>query len=155
MHSPSRPVRDHGEGRGSHAIRNLIRGGAPEGSAAPTEPPSPRSILDASLEQARVVALDDYKLRWTGSDVTVVANLPGVKPSEVSFVVDPGLITISSMIRPDTDKSGGALWQLCREMRPVRSDQRLPIPRGLLVDRWTATFEDGVLRLRIPRARRP
>lgn len=119
------------------------------------EPPSPRSILDASLEQARVVPLDEYKLRWTGSDVTVVATLPGVKSSEVFLVVDPGLITISSMIRRDTDKSGSALWQLCREMRPVRSDQRLPIPRGLLVDRWTATFEDGVLRLRIPRAGRP
>lgn len=116
--------------------------------------PSPRSSLDASLEQARVVPLDDYKLRWTGTDVTVVANLPGVKPAEVSFAVDPGQVTISSVIRPDTDRGGGALWQLCRDMRPVRSDQRIPIPHNLLVDRWTATFEDGVLRLRIPRAGR-
>jgi HSP20 family molecular chaperone IbpA len=118
------------------------------------QPPSPRSSLDASLEQARVVTLDDYKLRWTRTDVTVVANLPGVKSSEVSFAVDPGQVTIRSLIRPDTDRGGGALWQLCREMRPVRSDQRLPIPQGLLVDRWTATFEDGVLRLRIPRGGR-
>jgi HSP20 family molecular chaperone IbpA len=118
------------------------------------QPPSPRSRLDASLEQARVVPLDDYKLRWTRTDVTVVADLPGVKPAEVSFAVDPGLVTIRSLIRPDTERSGSALWQLCRDMRPVRSDQRLPIPQGLLVDRWTATFEDGVLRLRIPRGGR-
>jgi HSP20 family molecular chaperone IbpA len=118
------------------------------------QPPSPLSSLEATLAQARVVTLDDYKLRQSRTDVTVVADLPGVKSSEVSFAVDPGQVTISSVVRPDTERRGSALWQLCREMRPVRSDQRLPIPRGLLVDRWTATFEDGVLRLSIPRAGR-
>ncbi len=110
--------------------------------------------LEASLGQARLVPLDDYKLRWTRNDLTVVADLPGVKASDVSFAVDPGQVTISSVVQRGSDGGGGALWQLCRDMRPARSNKTLTIPEGLMVDRWTATFEDGVLHLRIPRASR-
>jgi HSP20 family protein len=108
--------------------------------------------LEASLGQARIVPLDDYKVRWTRTDVTIVADLPGVKPSEVFFAVDAGQVTISSEIRPGSDGGGDPLWQLCRDMRGGRYNQTLPIPDGLLIDRWTATFEDGVLQLLIPRA---
>jgi HSP20 family molecular chaperone IbpA len=141
------------EGRGSRVVRDLGLGEAPEWASAPTRRPSHDLSLEASLGQARVVPLDEYKIRLTRTDVVVVADLPGALGSEVSLSVDPGRVTISSEIRarPD-DGRGDALWQLCRDMRAGRYDQTLPIPDGLLVDRWSATFEDGVLRLRIPRA---
>jgi HSP20 family molecular chaperone IbpA len=120
----------------------------------PTQKPSHRLSLEASLGQTQLVTLDDYKLRWTRTDLTVVADLPGVKASDVSLAVDPGQVTISSVIQRGSDGGGGALWQLCRDMRPGRCNKTLTIPEGLLVDRWTATFEEGVLHLRIPRAGR-
>jgi HSP20 family molecular chaperone IbpA len=154
VHSPSRPAQDHRARHGWHAVRDVSPGDAPEWSAIPTQRPSHRLSLEASLGQTRLVTLDDYKLRWTRTDLTVVADLPGVKASEISLAVDPGQVTISSVIQRGSDGGGGALWQLCRDMRPGRCNKTLTIPEGLLVDRWTATFEDGVLRLRIPRAGR-
>lgn len=141
------------EGRGSRAVRDLGFGEAPDWATAPTLRPSHDLSLEASLGQARVVPLDEYKIRLTRTEVVVVADLPGALGSEVSLSVDPGQVTISSDIRSEPDdRRGDPLWQLCRDMRAGRYNQTLPIPDGLLVDRWSATFEDGVLRLRIPRA---
>jgi HSP20 family molecular chaperone IbpA len=152
--SQGRPAHYDRERARSGAVRSLATGESPAWSAIPTERPSHRLSLEASLGQARVVPLDVYRIRSNRTDVLVTADLPGVKPSEVSFAVDPGQVTISSQIDPAADDDGDPLWQLCREMRGGRYNQTLEIPGGLLVDHWAATFEDGVLRLSIPRAGR-
>lgn len=141
--------------RAIRAIRNLYSGEAPEWLPAPARPPLDALGPDAGLQQRRVVPLEECKVRSTPTDVTVVADLPGVKPSEVFFDVGPGRVTISSEIRLDaSDVDDDPLWQLCREVRRGRYNQTVPIPDGLLVDRWSATFEDSVLRVRIPRVGR-
>lgn len=125
---------------------------APEWATAAGRP-SHRISIQARLEQSRVVPLDLYRVYSTRSHVLVIADLPGVKASEVFFAVDPGILTICSEARPGhDDRGGGSLWQLCREMRRGRYSQTLALPDGLLIDRWTASFEDGVLRLWIPRS---
>jgi HSP20 family molecular chaperone IbpA len=134
-------------------VRDVYSGEAPPWAAAAAVRPSHDLSLRDRLEQSRVVPLDTYRVRATRDEVLVVADLPGVNASEVSFAVDPGLLTILSESAPNPQQTAGdALWQLCRDMRPGRFSQTLPLPPGLAVDRWSATFEEGELRLRIPRS---
>ena len=137
-----------------HAPREIPLGEAPDWASTPTRRPAHELGLEARLRQERIVPLDSYEIRSTRTQVSIVAHLPGVKPSEVSLSVDPGLVTISSEIVDDgEDSAHGALWQICREGRRERVSQTLPIPPGLAVDTWAATFEESVLRLTIPRRR--
>jgi HSP20 family protein len=85
----------------------------------------------------------------TKDDVVVQAILPGVKPEEVDITVEGNTLTISgdtSSMIPDRE---GLMLQEIRRGRFVR---RLTLPAGLEADRATATFEDGILTLRIPKA---
>ncbi len=115
--------------------------------------PEPGLSLEASLEQARVVVLDQYDVKLSHNVVTVTADMPGLDASEVVFAVDPGQVTISSQIKPMLDERGGGLWNLCRDARKGSYKQILDIPSDVAADKWVATFEDGVLKLRIPRLR--
>jgi HSP20 family protein len=85
----------------------------------------------------------------SSDDVVVQAILPGVKPEEVDITVEGNTLTIagdtSSMI-PDRE---GLMLQEIRRGKFVRA---LTLPEGLEADKATATFEDGILTLRIPKA---
>jgi HSP20 family molecular chaperone IbpA len=110
------------------------------------------SIRDR-VEKSKAVPLDLYHVYSNRTQVLVVADLPGVNASEIFFAIDPGLLTICSETRPGQgEHHSGGLWQLCREMRQGRFSYTVRLPRGLVLDRWSATFEDGEFRLRIPRA---
>jgi HSP20 family molecular chaperone IbpA len=148
------------EGRGAgaravRAIRDLYSGEAPEWLPTPTQEPPDLLGLDAELQRKRAAPPGDCKVRSSPTEVTVVADLPGVRSAEVVFEVRPGRVKICTDIRVDpNDPGGGPLWQLCRDIRRGRFEQTVQIPDGLRVDGWSATFEDGVLRVRIPRAGR-
>ena len=96
--------------------------------------------------EGQLVPVDVYA---TSSDVVVEAILPGVKPEGVDITVEGNTLSIagdtSSMI-PGRD---GLLLQEIRRGRFVRT---LALPTGLEPDKATATFEDGILTLRIPKA---
>jgi HSP20 family protein len=85
----------------------------------------------------------------SNDDVVVQAILPGVKPEDVDITVEGNTLTIagdtSSMI-PDRE---GLMLQEIRRGKFVRA---LTLPEGLEADKATATFEDGILTLRIPKA---
>lgn len=82
--------------------------------------------------------------------VTVDAQLPGVKPEEVEITVEGETLTIAGdTTSKTTEEKGQALLTEIRRGRFVRT---LTLPVGLEADKATATFEDGVLTLRIPKA---
>jgi len=82
--------------------------------------------------------------------VTVVAHLPGVKPEDVEITVEGETLTISGdTTQKTTEENGQTLLQEIRRGRFMRS---LTLPVGLEADKASATFEDGVLTLRIPKA---
>ena len=95
----------------------------------------------------QLVALDVYA---TDEDLVVEANLPGVKPEEVDITVEGNTLTIAGETRSARkDEEGSTLIQ---EVRRGSFSRSLTLPDGLEADKATATFEDGVLTLRIPKA---
>ncbi|MGD0861362.1 MAG: Hsp20/alpha crystallin family protein [Candidatus Limnocylindrales bacterium] len=93
------------------------------------------------------VAMDVYA---TDEDLVLEANLPGVKPEEVEITVEDNTLTIAGETRSSRkDEEGSTLIQ---EIRRGAFSRTLTLPAGLEPDKATATFEDGVLTLRIPKA---
>jgi HSP20 family protein len=96
--------------------------------------------------EGQVVPMDVYA---TNEDVVVEAILPGVKPEEVDITMEGNTLTIAGDTTGATPDREGLLLQEIRRGRFVRT---LALPAGLEPDKATATFEDGVLTLRIPKA---
>ncbi len=94
----------------------------------------------------QLVPMDVYA---TNDEVVVEAILPGVKPEEVDITMEGNTLTIAGDTTPMIPSREALLLQEIRRGRFVRT---LTLPEGLEADRATATFEDGILTLRIPKA---
>jgi len=87
----------------------------------------------------------------TTKDALVVeAALPGVRPDDVEITVEEGTLTIRGSSQTESRKGEGEY--LVQEIRRGEFSRSLSLPSGLEPDRAEATFEDGILTLRIPRA---
>jgi HSP20 family protein len=94
----------------------------------------------------QLVPVDVYQ---TVDTVVIEAILPGVKPEEVEITVEGNVLSIAgdtTAMLPDRE---GLLLQEIRRGRFVRT---LNLPEGLEPDKAAATFEDGILTLKIPKA---
>jgi HSP20 family protein len=100
-----------------------------------------------SWGEHQFLALDVYV---TDDDLVVEANLPGIKPEEVEITVEGNTLTIAGETRAARNEHEGAA--LIQEIRRGAFSRTLGLPAGLEPDRASATFEDGVLTLRIPKA---
>ncbi|MGA3029585.1 MAG: Hsp20/alpha crystallin family protein [Candidatus Limnocylindrales bacterium] len=96
--------------------------------------------------EGQLVPVDVYT---TNHDVVVQAILPGVKPEEVDITVEGSTLSISGDTSSMIPAREGLLLQEIRRGRFIRT---LTLPAGLEADKATATFEDGILTLRIPKA---
>jgi HSP20 family protein len=94
----------------------------------------------------QLVPMDVYA---TKDDVVVEAVLPGVKPDEVEITIEGNTLSLSGDTTAATPDREGVLLQEIRRGRFVRT---LTLPAGLEADKAAATFEDGILTLRIPKA---
>jgi HSP20 family protein len=86
----------------------------------------------------------------TADELVVKAALPGVKPDEVDITVEGGTLTISGEIREDRADDGAGY--LIQEIRRGAFTRSIALPEGVEPDKAIATFENGVLTLRIPKA---
>jgi HSP20 family protein len=130
--------------------------------------PSPRGEF-MTLRQAmdRLFDEDVFRpFRWTSGafdgpalplDVTTTANellieasLPGIKPEDVEITVENGTLTISGKTAEERRAEEGSY--LVQEIRRGTFSRSLTLPNGLEPDKASATFEHGVLTLRIPKA---
>jgi HSP20 family protein len=78
------------------------------------------------------------------------ASLPGIRPEDVEITVEDGTLTIRAESRSEQERSEGEV--LISEMRRGSVSRAVALPSGLEADKATATFEHGVLHLRIPKA---
>ena len=100
-----------------------------------------------SWGEHQFLALDVYV---TDEDLVVEANLPGIKPEEVEITVEGNILTIAGETRSTRKEQENAV--LIQEIRRGAISRTLVLPAGLEPDKASATFEDGVLTLRIPKA---
>lgn len=87
----------------------------------------------------------------TNADALVVeASLPGIKPEDVEITVENGTLTISGKTAAERRAEEGSY--LVQEIRRGSFSRSVTLPNGLEPEAATATFEHGVLSLRIPKA---
>lgn len=130
----------------------LIRRSGPFGDLVTLRQAMDRLLEDSFVSprnwgDERLVPMDVYT---TDEDVTVEAVLPGVKPEDVEITVEGSTLTISGDTTVANGDRDGSL--VLQEIRRGRFMRTLSLPAGLEPDKATATFEDGVLTLRIPKA---
>ena len=86
----------------------------------------------------------------TNDALVIEAALPGVRPDDVEITVEDGTLTIRGSGRQERREQDGDV--LVQEIRRGEVSRSLSLPNGLEPDKAEATFEDGILTLRIPRA---
>ena len=89
-------------------------------------------------------------VRTTPDALLVEAALPGVKPEDVDITVENGTLAIRAESK-NTHQEGEGEY-LVREISRGSFVRTISLPNGLEPDKAEATFENGVLSLRIPKA---
>jgi HSP20 family protein len=86
----------------------------------------------------------------TDDTLTIEAALPGIKPEDVDITVQNGAVTISGKTADERTAEEGSY--VLQEIRRGNFSRTVTLPNGMEADKATATFEDGILRLEIPKA---
>ena len=86
----------------------------------------------------------------THDELVVEASLPGIKPEDVEITVENGTLTITGKTAEERGSEEGSY--LVQEIRRGTFSRSVTLPNGLEPDKATATFEHGMLNLRIPKA---
>jgi HSP20 family protein len=82
--------------------------------------------------------------------LVVEAALPGIAPQDVEITVEDGTLTIRGETRSEEQRQDGET--LINEIRRGTVSRAIALPSGLEPDKADATFVNGVLHLRIPKA---
>jgi HSP20 family protein len=86
----------------------------------------------------------------TPDELVVRASLPGWKPEDVEITLTGSTLTISGEMQDEARREDQS-WILS-EIRRASFSRTLELPEGLIGDRATANYENGVLTLHIPKA---
>ena len=117
-----------------------------------------RQVMDRLLEDAVVMPRGDgqgvggpaLNVYEEGDQLTVEAQLPGLKPEDLDINVEQGVLTISG--QTTTEEERKERNYLVREHRTGRFSRSLRLPATYDSEGCTANFEHGVLRLAFPKS---
>jgi HSP20 family protein len=93
------------------------------------------------------LALDVYE---TDDSIVVKSSIPGVKPEDVEINIKGNILSISGETKEEEDVKEDNYMR--RERRYGAFSRSLALPEGVNTDKAEAEFEDGVLKLTIPKA---
>jgi HSP20 family protein len=88
----------------------------------------------------------------TGDEVVVRAEMPNVDPANVDVTVTQDAITIKGTVRHEQEKKDRNYYR--RELRYGSYVRTLPLPAEVKGGEAKATYKDGVLEVKIPKAER-
>ncbi|GAB4329858.1 MAG: Hsp20/alpha crystallin family protein [Dehalococcoidia bacterium] len=88
-------------------------------------------------------------VRETGDAYVVTAAVPGVKPEDVDVSIEDGVLTIKGEFRWEDNVE--EQHYLRRELQYGAFERSLRLPPSVDVDNTEATFENGMLTLRLPK----
>lgn len=100
----------------------------------------------------RALPLDVYS---TSDEVVVIAAIPGVRSEDVDVSIDQGTLTISGTLAnvAEAEDVKGATWYL-HELVHGQFRRSVSLPVDVDSTKADATFADGILKLRLPKAER-
>jgi len=82
--------------------------------------------------------------------LTIEAALPGIRPEDVDITIENGTVRISGKTADERKAEEGSY--VVQEIRRGSFSRSVTLPNGLEADKASASFENGILRLEIPRA---
>ncbi|MBN1483258.1 MAG: Hsp20/alpha crystallin family protein [Chloroflexia bacterium] len=97
-------------------------------------------------ERTLSVPIDMYE---TDDHLVVRSDLPGLKPEEVDISITGDTLTIKGEFRSEEEERGDVYMQ---ERCYGRFQRSVALPTGVDSDAAEATFEDGVLKVTLPKA---
>ena len=90
-------------------------------------------------------------VRTLPEEIVVEAALPGVKPEDVEITVDGDVLTIKgSFKREEAKEETGYMY---RELSRGEFSRSIALPAGVRTPEAVATFKDGILTLKLPKAK--
>ena len=117
-----------------------------------------RDTMDRFLDRSFWGPRWNWDVEWdlpldvveTADDYTVKASLPGMNPDDLDISLDNRVLTIKGEIKGE-EEDKNAKYHL-RERWSGSFTRSVSLPTAVKVDQIDASFERGVLRLRIPKA---
>ena len=99
---------------------------------------------------ARPMPLDVYA---TQDEAVVVAAVPGMSPEDLEVTINQGTVTLSGRIGnvAESEEAKGATWYL-HELWHGQFRRAVSLPFEVDAAKTEATFEHGILRIRLPKA---
>lgn len=93
-----------------------------------------------------VIRVDEFR---EGKDLVIRADLPGIDPEkDVELTVADGLLQIRAERREEEQKEQKGYRR--RELRYGSFSRSLPLPSGVKESDVTASYQNGILEIRIP-----
>ncbi len=103
--------------------------------------------VGTSRSTTRRMPLDVFE---TPEAIVIEAALPGIKPEEVEVSVLGDTLTLSAGSESESrSDENGYRW---REVQRGKVTRSVTLPQGVVAEQASATFENGLLRLSVPKA---
>lgn len=98
----------------------------------------------------RTVPLDVYA---TADEVAIIASVPGSTLEDVEVSISDGTVTLSGNVQnvAEAQETRGATWYL-HELPFGRFRRTVVLPMEVDASRADATFEHGILKIRLPKS---
>jgi len=106
----------------------------------------PRSFLNGMGGLCDGLAVDVYE---TKENVVLKASIPGAKPEDIDISVMGDVLTIKGEFKSETETEEANVIR--RERRTGSFTRSLTLPTSVDADNATAEFENGVLKLTLPK----
>lgn len=111
-----------------------------------------RLVGDRLFGQSMSVWSPPVDVQETNDGIHVNVELPGLKPEDVELTVENGILTISGEKKDAYEgKANGGVRRIY-ERRYGRFERSFTLPRGVDAEKVSANFENGVLRIGLPKA---
>ena len=105
------------------------------------------ALENSSYDLGFIPPVDIYA---TNDELYVFVNLPGINPQDVDVSTSKDTLSISGEIKPSTLPEGASCLRQERNFGQFKRVFRLPLP--VQHDKVSASFKDGVLGIKLPKA---
>jgi HSP20 family protein len=109
-----------------------------------------RTVWSRTGSPIQAMPLDVYA---TENEVVVLAAVPGMRPEDLEITVHQNTVTLSGTVADvaESEEAKDATWYL-QELWSGHYRRSLTLPVEVDADQAQASFEHGILRIRLPKA---